>query len=378
MKIIGYVSQSDPFKDREAWSGTTYKLREAIEKAGFEVIWIPYKPSARLVWWLSHIIRIFNKKSIQYGVYPSYLKSCAESIDLNLVEKCDILFFPGMASIMQYLDVKKPFIYYTDATVHDMLDYYWFGVDKVSKHYAEKQEKWAIQNCTIKISASNWAAETSRSYYGCNNDRNHVLLLGANIDDYDISVDKFENFKSDKIKILFSGVEWERKGAAIAIDTVVELNNRGVGAELIMCGLKSIPSTYSPLPSYVKNLGFLNKNNASEYARYTGAIKEADIFLLPTKAECAGVVFCEASANGLPSFTYDTGGIPDYVINGKNGYRLPLGSTGKDFADKIQECIECDRLNFLSQQAIEYYQQNLNWRAWSRNFKKIMDAYFQE
>ena len=75
MKTIGYVSLSDPYHDRAAWSGTTYKLRESIEKAGFKVIWIPYTPSSKLVWWLSHIIRIFNKKSIQYGVYPLYLKS---------------------------------------------------------------------------------------------------------------------------------------------------------------------------------------------------------------------------------------------------------------------------------------------------------------
>ena len=40
--VIGFVSRSDPFHDRVAWSGTTYKLREAIELAGFEVRWIPY------------------------------------------------------------------------------------------------------------------------------------------------------------------------------------------------------------------------------------------------------------------------------------------------------------------------------------------------
>lgn len=34
-----------------------------------------------------------NKKSIQYGACSPSLKSCAESIDLNLVEKCDIIFY---------------------------------------------------------------------------------------------------------------------------------------------------------------------------------------------------------------------------------------------------------------------------------------------
>jgi len=42
MKTIGYVSMGDPFHDRKYWSGTVYKIREAIENAGYEVIWIPY------------------------------------------------------------------------------------------------------------------------------------------------------------------------------------------------------------------------------------------------------------------------------------------------------------------------------------------------
>lgn len=377
MKTIGYVSLSDPYHDRAAWSGTTYKLRESIEKAGFKVIWIPYTPSSKLVWWLSHIIRIFNKKSIQYGVYPLYLKSCAKSINLDLVANCDILFFPGMASIMRYLKVEKSFIYYSDATVHDMLDYYWFDVDRITRYFAERQEKWAIQHCTMKMSASTWAANTVRDYYGCDASKNHVLLLGANIDDCDLQNVEKKSF-AGKLKILFSGVEWERKGAAIAIDAVLELNKRGIDAELIMCGLKEIPSDSIPLPSCVKNLGFLNKNKAEEYEKYAYAITDADIFLLPTKAECAGIVFCETSANGIPSFTYDTGGIPDYVVNGKNGYRLPLGSTGKDFADKIQDCINNNELTALSKQARDYYHEALNWSAWSEKFKKIMDAYFNK
>ena len=46
--IIGYVSKSDPMSDRKAWSGTIYKMREAIERAGFIVIWIKVHPSKLL------------------------------------------------------------------------------------------------------------------------------------------------------------------------------------------------------------------------------------------------------------------------------------------------------------------------------------------
>lgn len=376
MKTIGYVSISDPFTDKEAWSGTTYKLRESIERAGYKVIWIHYKPSKIIVWIISHILRLFNKKSIQYGVYPAYLKSCAKSIDFSLVAQCDILFFPGMASIMKYVKTDKPFIYYSDATVKDMLDYYWFDVKPFTRYFAHKQERWAIQHCIAKISASTWAANTAKDYYSCDEQKNYVLLLGANLDDKDIIRSQPNNLKN--LNILFSGVEWERKGAEIAIDAVKELNRRGIDAKLIMCGIKEVPSSYGKLPDCVEFLGFLNKNKPEEYKKYNDSILRSNIFLLPTKAECAGVVFCEASARGIPIFTYDTGGIPDYVVNGINGYRLPLSSSGLHFADKIEECLINQELSNLAVSSIMYYNEKLNWTAWSKGFRDIIENLMQK
>lgn len=42
MKTIGYVTAADPFHDRKAWSGTIYKVREAIENAGSMCFGYPY------------------------------------------------------------------------------------------------------------------------------------------------------------------------------------------------------------------------------------------------------------------------------------------------------------------------------------------------
>ena len=66
-KIIGYVSAEDPFRDKKAWSGTKYKIREALQNAGYEVVWISCKPSKicfifpLTVEIFQHIIDITNK-----------------------------------------------------------------------------------------------------------------------------------------------------------------------------------------------------------------------------------------------------------------------------------------------------------------------------
>lgn len=49
------------------------------------------------------------------------------------------------------------------------------------------------------------------------------------------------------------------------------------------------------------------------------------IFLFSlTRAECHGIVNCEACAFGLPIFSYATGGVPSYVINDFNGFAFSL------------------------------------------------------
>lgn len=374
MKTVGFVCQSDPYRDRGAWSGSIYKLREAIEDSGYHVLWIPVKPNPKLIWILSHLLRIINRHTILYTAYPAFLRSCARSIDMELVEQCDILFFPGLAGIMKYVKLDKPFIYFTDATFCQMLNYYWFGLDKLTIHYGHKSEIWAISNCSIKISSSHWAAHSAEVDYGCARNKNFVIPFGANIDEDDMTVKC--QLSNGKYKFLFSGVEWERKGATIAIDAVKELNNRGYDIKLIMCGIRQIPEDYGPLPDCVEFLGFLNKNVASEYQKYVRAVNESAALILPTKAECAGIVFCEAAGNGLPVFTYDTGGIADYVINGKNGYRLPLESDAKDFADAIEDCIKTNKLKVLSEGAKNLYRSSLNWSKWSQSFRSILDDYF--
>ena len=94
--------------------------------------------------------------------------------------------------------------------------------------------------------------------------------------------------------------------------------------------------------------------------------------LLPTKAECTGIAFCESTANGLPSFSHHTGGVPNYVLDGKNGYLLPLSSKGEDFGKKIKECLESGELERMAKSCNEVYRTILNWDAWGKKTAKAI------
>lgn len=370
MKTIGYISHYNPFTDRKAWSGTIYKIREGIEYAGFKVIWIPVKPNKIKVKILKIIIKILFGKNAITVQNKYYNKLCAQSIDLNKINNCDYLFFPGEAQISSFLKNTKPIIYYTDATFHQMLNYYWYNQPQWIIKQGETEERKAIQNSFINIRSSKWASDSVVTDYNGNPNRNFTLEFGANLDDKDIKQSKPYK-KGDTLNILFSGVDWERKGGDIAVKTVQLLIQKGIQAKLFIVGISQLPDRYKNI-SFIKNIGFLNKNIPSQYQQYIEIISNAHLFLLPTKAECSAIVLCEASAFGLPIFTYNTGGLGSYVIDGINGYKLPIESGELEFTDKIIYCIKNKELEKLHNGGISLYKTTFNWRIWAKKFKFII------
>ena len=94
---------------------------------------------------------------------------------------------------------------------------------------------------------------------------------------------------------------------------------------------------------------------------------------MPTKAECAGMAFAEARAYGIPSFTFNTGGVLNYVINGLNGYTLPLGSFEEEFEKIIKEVIYSGEIEKLSIGARKRYTEVNNWNTWKERVKNEIE-----
>ncbi len=54
----------------------------------------------------------------------------------------------------------------------------------------------------------------------------------------------------------------------------------------------------------------------------------ADLFVLPSQTESFGLSALEAMSCGVPAMVSDTGGLPELVTNGVDGYLLPVGDVG--------------------------------------------------
>lgn len=363
---IGYISPTDPFTDRKAWSGTHYNVCQSLIAAGHDVHWIKYSvrsPRVRIS------AKILKHIAFDVNLTKEIGKAKVNSIKENLSDY-DLIFIPAQSDIVSAIKTETPIVHYSDATVHVMLDYYWYGLSKFQKKIAENVEQRAISNTALNIYSSHWAANSAINDYHADPGKVVVLPFGANIDDSEIV--SAEPYESGTLNVLFSGVDWERKGGQIAVDTVRKLNERGIKSKLTICGIKNLSPKIACLP-FINNIGFLDKNDSSQYKKYMSIWQNTNVFILPTRAECSAIVLNEASAYGVPSLTTNTGGLADYVINDVNGKRLPLSAQGSEYADVIESWINEKKFSSLCSGAKKIYNNTNSWTAWQREFNQSIN-----
>jgi len=126
----------------------------------------------------------------------------------------------------------------------------------------------------------------------------------------------------------------------------------------------------------MKVIPFLNKNKKEDAEILRKLYIESNFFIMPSRKEFYGVVFCESAAFGLPVLSSITGGIPTIVKDGVNGYLLPLSADGKDYAEKIIEIINSGTYEHLCNSSRQRYEEVLNWDIAGKNLeKKLKELY---
>lgn len=369
---IGFISDCE-LSDKRSWSGTIYFLNNTL-KNDYEIY--PIVINNRFHKFLRKIIKVLSFKKCNYTTLDSilYNKSVNKKVKKAIEEGVEVFFAPAASTLLGNSNIPDycKVIYLSDATYHLMVDYYFFGVGKESRKRLNELEFNSLIRANSVVFSSDWAKNDAISYYGIDANKIHVLPFGANLKD-NYSPKKYEKNKKN-YKVLFVGVEWERKGADIAIECVNELNRlqKMMHFELNIIGLEKPKDR--EFEDDIHFIGRLNKNNTDEFEKMIEYYRESDIFLLPTKAECSAIVFSEAAMYGLPIFTHNTGGVMSYVDEGRTGRGLELGATGKDFAFAILQMLNEGKYPEWSLNARKKYENELNWDKWYSDFKKIIES----
>lgn len=360
---IAFVSAWD-VRDPHTWSGIPHSILNFLHRDGVDVEVIsPLSRRFRYLFlgrWLACKV---GRKYYQTDREPLLIASYARQIERRMKgRRFDAILTTEPFAIAK-LDRPEPITYWSDAIWDLMANYYWFNPLRSLSETWRENERQAIARSANAIYASEWAAGGARNRYQIAQDKLAVLPFGPNLEiDHDRSeVESAVGARpQDRLKLLFLGVDWQRKGGAIAAETARLLNQQGLPTELIVAGCR-VPGEKL---DFITERGFISKRTPEGKRELAELLKTSHFLIFPTRAECAGVVFSEASAFGLPIVTADTGGVGTYVRQGVNGIRLPLAATAESYAEQIWRLFH-DGVAYRSMALAgwEEYEQRLNWEV---------------
>jgi glycosyltransferase involved in cell wall biosynthesis len=359
------------------WSGTPFHMSKSLANEGHEVVHIgPLSaPILPLYKAYSRLCRTFRRPGLSpFHAGPVVAQYAADAARKIRAVSPDIVFAPAGSTFAWSVPDGVPLVYASDATFRLVENYHpnYRNLSHVAREIAERLERNTIARADLVLYPSEWAAESAVRDYGADRARVHVIPWGANLEEAPDRASVLGCRKPGPCRLLFIGANWEAKGADVAVETLAELRDRGVEAELVICGCTPPkPVTQDGLTI----IRYLDKNDREQRNRLDQLYRDADFFLLPTRADCYGIVFCEAAAHGVPSIAPATGGVSCAVRDGETGILLPPDATKADYATVISEIFaNPDRLARLRQSSRDAFEARLNWQTWGRRVSDLIQT----
>ncbi|MBK9132742.1 MAG: glycosyltransferase family 4 protein [Gammaproteobacteria bacterium] len=142
--------------------------------------------------------------------------------------------------------------------------------------------------------------------------------------------------KYKRKKILFVGIEWERKGGPQLVEAFKQVLEVIPDASLVVVGCA--PTILLP---NVEVIGLVDKEYLPLY------YENASVFCLPTQREPFGIVFIEAMSYSLPVIGTNIGALPEFIHDGINGYKVNTGDVDRLSAlliELLSDPIKCEQL----------------------------------
>lgn len=348
------------------WSGTLYNVLRALEKHHHEIICFGDGMVEQALAYSQN--NFFEHKYIYYRALdyvPVFGKLLSEKI---IQSEVDLVFF-GDNYYVPYLDINNiPIVHLSDMTYIQTHIYKQIPLNALNKKALEL-ERIALNKYTVHILSSEWVKRGLNSYYNIQLNKIHVIEFGANIP----HPEKFQSrIDTDVCNLVFIGRNWEKKGGDKALSVYRKLKSDGFPCTLTIIG--STPPIKLDEDKDLIVIPFLDKTVLNDLNKLCDILYNSHFLILPTDFDAFGIVFCEASAYGVPSIAAEVGGVSQPVCEGKNGFLLPATATAEDYAKKIKSVFR-DKESYLKLRASSRheYETRLNWNVWGEKTNKILE-----
>lgn len=375
---IAYVSTL-PVSDLKSWSGLAFYISQALRQQGIRLTEIDaLKETHGLFYKAKQVYYRFYDQRHRRQYEPAILEGYAAQVQQHLQRvRPDLVFSVGSIPVA-HLETDLPIVLWSDATFATALNYYpeYSRLSDETIRNAHRMEQAAIDRADLALYACDWAARSAIDFYGADPAKIKVVPFGANLETgyAEEEVNAFVSQRPmDRCRLLFIGVDWFRKGGDLALLVAEKLNAAGLPTELTVVGCQ--PVHHKPLPAFVKVEGFINKSTPEGQERMRKLLRESHFFLMPSRAEAYGLVYCEANASALPALARDTGGVPTIIRNGVNGQLFHPDAPTSAYCDWIlTHFSDSERYRTLCLSAFHEYRTRLNWDVAGQQVKALMET----
>ena len=279
----------------------------------------------------------------------------------------DIFLCQENAIPLAMVQPDRPMVLWTDATLGSLIDFYPYlnNLCWETRRNLLILEQRVLERCSLIVLTSQWAAQQAHDLYKVPLSKIKIIPRGSN-QSHNLPAEAIEVAIEQRAgqrhpcKLLFVGVEWQRKGGDTALAVATELNRQGLETELHVVGC--VPPV--DLPSFVKVYGFIDRTTSAGQLRVAELFQSAHFLIFPTRADTFGVVISEAASFGVPALATEVGGIPSVVKADVTGKTFALESNPSEYCQFVMTYIaDAERYRTLSYSTLKHYRNYMSWPA---------------
>jgi glycosyltransferase involved in cell wall biosynthesis len=173
---------------------------------------------------------------------------------------------------------------------------------------------WRARRADLLIPFSKWAGDTLVEAAGVPLDRVRPVHVGLDLGLWRAAPKP--EVEGARVKLLFVGADFERKGGADLLEAFLQ---EGLG------DVTELHLVTQTAPSALPNEVYVHADFTANDPRLAALYREADIFVMPTRSDLTPWAILEAMASGCAVVTTRVGGLGDLVVEGETGLFVGVG-----------------------------------------------------
>ena len=251
-----------------------------------------------------------------------------------------------------------PHLVYTDHVHLANLGYPAFDRRRLLPASFLRREVELYQRCAAVLVRSTNIRDTLRYSYGIDPARVAVVGAGPNAP---VGVPGERRWHGGRI--IFVGLDWERKGGPVLLEAFERVRARHPSARLEVVGRSGRDTP--------PGVTFHGRLPVTEVA---SLLRRSDVFCLPTRAEPFGVVFIEAMLAGLPVVGTALGAQTDFIVPGRTGELVPPDDPAALATALVRLVGDEQRTRRMGRCAAAFAHERYSWAAVGARLRAAVDA----